>query len=155
MLIRRVKATVSAHVVIVDHKRDTNPVRILLTRLAYQDHRAGKYCFPGGYVDQGEELDEALKREVNEEIGLELLKYNLVKTVPVLQGEQSNIGFIYVCHDWAGTPAIKSHEILEIIWVDEPSFWQLDRDGQLAYPQMREQMSCLGWQSTRQETYPS
>ena len=32
----------------------------------------GKWCFPGGYVDRGEEVESAARREVLEETGLEV-----------------------------------------------------------------------------------
>ena len=32
----------------------------------------GKWCFPGGYVDRGEEVEAAARREVLEETGLEV-----------------------------------------------------------------------------------
>ena len=32
----------------------------------------GKWCFPGGYVDRGEEVEAAARREVHEETGLDV-----------------------------------------------------------------------------------
>ncbi|MBF0126255.1 MAG: NUDIX hydrolase [Magnetococcales bacterium] len=148
-LFDRVKATVSAHVLIVERPPSRRPegegARILLVRLAYKDHRWSKWSFPGGYVDQGETLEQALKREVVEEIGLQLFTCERVEAVPMLQSECPNIGFIYLCEEWTGEPAIKSREILETAWVDELSFRRMDQEGQLAYPQMRHQTGSLGW----------
>ncbi|MBF0341372.1 MAG: NUDIX hydrolase [Magnetococcales bacterium] len=141
----RIKATVSAHVLILDQRLRPDRVKILLARLAYRDHRARKWSFPGGYVDQGEGLETALKREVSEEIGVELVQCRYLETVPLLLIEAPNIGFIFLCDSWKGTPEARSREILETAWVDEETFWQLDREGQLAYPQMREQTRSLGW----------
>ena len=58
--------------VIFDDKK-----RVLLIRRASLPAR-GKWSFPGGVVGLGEELDEALKREVKEECGL------MVKPGPLL-----------------------------------------------------------------------
>ncbi|MBF0191803.1 MAG: NUDIX hydrolase [Magnetococcales bacterium] len=144
----RFKVTVSAHVLIVDRPvKPEDRVKLLLAKLAYTDHRANKWSFPGGFVDQGEGLEGALKREVSEEIGLELLQCRYLETVPLLLVESPNIGFIFLCDSWNGTPQVRSREILETCWVDEETFWRLDREGQLAYPQMRTQTGCLGWQA--------
>ncbi|GAB0058614.1 hypothetical protein SIID45300_02967 [Candidatus Magnetaquicoccaceae bacterium FCR-1] len=143
----RLRATVSAHVLILEHPAGSaERSRLLLARLAYRDHRAGKLSFPGGFVDQGEGLETALKREVFEEIGLELGQCRYRETVPLLHVEPPNVGFIFTCDRWSGSPGPVSCEILETLWVDEEQFWQLDREGRLAYPQMRDQIRHIGWQ---------
>lgn len=144
----RVKACVSVHVLIVDQPMpaaNNAELHILLARLAYKDHRANKWSFPGGYVDQGETLQIALQREVAEEIDLKLGHCRFIETIPQLQIECPNIGFIFLCDDWTGSPKVKSHEIKEIAWVNEATFWKLDQESQLAYPLMRDQTVCLGW----------
>ncbi|MBF0418033.1 MAG: NUDIX hydrolase [Magnetococcales bacterium] len=143
----RLKATVSAHVLILQQPRGSGPARLLLARLAYRDHRAGKWSLPGGFVDQGEGLETALKREVLEEIGLELEQCRYQETVPLLLADPPNVGFIFTCDRWRGEPRPVSREILETLWVDEAQFWQLDREGLLAYPQMADQTRFLGWHS--------
>ncbi|NGZ07006.1 MAG: NUDIX hydrolase [Magnetococcales bacterium] len=151
----RFKVSVSAHVLIRDSDHASQEARILLARLAYRDHRAGKWSFPGGFVDQGEGLEAALKREVAEEIGLELLQCRYLETVPVLLVESPNIGFIFLCDSWNGQAAPRSREILETLWVDEQQFWQLDQEGQLAYPQMRAQAHYLGWHPPKPDGAPT
>ncbi|MBF0261402.1 MAG: NUDIX hydrolase [Magnetococcales bacterium] len=142
----RLRATVSAHVLILEQPAGSRGgSRLLLARLAYRDHRAGKLSFPGGFVDQGEGLETALKREVFEEIGLELGQCRYQETVPLLLVEPPNVGFIFTCDRWSGTPGAVSREILETLWVDEKQFWQLDREGLLAYPHMRDQTRYIGW----------
>lgn len=46
---------------------------LLIRRSAASKHFAGKWDMPGGKVDPGEDIGDALCREVNEETGLEVV----------------------------------------------------------------------------------
>lgn len=59
-------------VIINEHKE------VLLTRRSMQIREPGKWCLPGGHVEHGEKLLEALCREVAEEVGLEVRKAELL-----------------------------------------------------------------------------
>jgi 8-oxo-dGTP diphosphatase len=45
--------------------------RILIAKRRQGDRLAGKWEFPGGKIDPGETAEEALKRELHEELGIE------------------------------------------------------------------------------------
>lgn len=144
----RVKTTISTHALITKEDSFTKKQQVLLVRLAYRDHRWRHWCFPGGYVDEGEELITALCREVREETSLELLSWERVGVTPLLGLQQPNISFIYRCDTWQGVAAACSRELIEVAWFDEEQFLAIAQaDGPLAYPShMRRQVKALGWQ---------
>lgn len=147
----RIKATLSAHALLVDESAGQGGNRLLLVRLAYRDHRSRKWAFPGGFVDDGESLDTALTREVQEEIGVRMRAWQQVEVVPFLEQERPHVGFLFRCTQWEGEPVCLSRELEELAWFDEASFWQMCQDGGLAYPEMCQQVACLGWRCREQE----
>lgn len=55
--------------------------RVLLVRRAHEPAR-GKLAFPGGFVDLGESGEGALRREISEEVGLEVPELEFLCTFP-------------------------------------------------------------------------
>lgn len=51
--------------------------RVLIAQRAPEDKLAGKWEFPGGKLEQGETLQECLKREIKEELDVEVEVLNL------------------------------------------------------------------------------
>ena len=55
--------------------------RLLLTRRAIDPHK-GTLDLPGGFVGEDESSEEALKREIMEELGAEVMEYKYIRSYP-------------------------------------------------------------------------
>ena len=111
---------------IIDHKNlkivvsialinDAN--EILLSKRPNNKHLAGLWEFPGGKVENGEAPENALIREIKEELNIDI---NHTCIAPLSFSEFDYKEFqllllLYVCRRWEGEP--KSMEDNEIIWV--------------------------------------
>ncbi|MDU6097497.1 MAG: NUDIX domain-containing protein [Staphylococcus epidermidis] len=94
--------------------------QLLLVQVRHRD----KYYFPGGKIDEGESLVEALQRELKEELRLELAKDEL-EFIGTIVGEaypQPNMltelnGFkVNRAIDWSKVET--DHEITDMKWFD-------------------------------------
>ncbi|MGH7267634.1 MAG: NUDIX domain-containing protein [Candidatus Rokuibacteriota bacterium] len=106
--------------------------RVLLTRRAIEPSR-GLWTFPGGYVDWGEDVREAARRETREEAGLTV-------DIEGLLGLYSYPGapvavVVYLASVPEGVePVACAHEVLDLAYF-EPEAIPWD---QLAFPSTRE-----------------
>lgn len=82
--------------------------KILLLRRKNTGYEDGNYCFPGGHVEKGEPIHEALIREVKEEIGINI-RENDLKLIHILNrkiDDNAYVDFIFECNKWEGNPYI-------------------------------------------------
>ena len=91
--------------------------RVLLTRRMAGSHLAGMWEFPGGKVEAGEGPEDALIRELHEELGIEIAKSDLA---PVTFASHAYPEFhllmpVYLCRRWQGR--VTAHEGQQLLWV--------------------------------------
>ncbi len=55
--------------------------KVLLVRRPFNKKRGGLWEFPGGKVEEGETLEEAIKRELNEELDVEVKVKELLSKI--------------------------------------------------------------------------
>lgn len=108
-LIRRIAPTFLVGVVgVIQNERG----EVLL--LEHVFHRHYVWGLPGGWMECGESPAQALRRELREEVGLEIEIETLLGVEPDETLRQLQIG--YLCHA-LGQPTHLSHEILAARWV--------------------------------------
>ena len=91
--------------------------RVLLARRPEGRHLAGLWEFPGGKVEAGERPEEALIREMSEELGIEIAEPCLA---PLTFASHTYATFhllmpLYACRRWQGVPVAKEGQ--ELAWV--------------------------------------
>lgn len=91
--------------------------RVLIARRPPGKAMAGLWEFPGGKVQSGETPEEALVRELKEELGIDTRGSCLA---PIAFASHSYERFhlvmpLYACRVWGGTP--HPHEGQELAWV--------------------------------------
>jgi 8-oxo-dGTP diphosphatase len=94
-----------------------NDGRILIAKRPLGKPMAGLWEFPGGKVDSGETPEECLIRELDEELGIKVIKACLAPFVFTSHDYDSFhlLMPLYLCRRWEGFVTAREHEA--IAWV--------------------------------------
>ena len=78
--------------------------RILLTRRPEGVHQGGLWEFPGGKIEEGEDLALGLEREIREELGLQVLSHRPLITVTHHYSDKSVLLDVHRVTAFSGSP---------------------------------------------------
>mgnify|MGYP001584233771 CR=1 FL=1 len=77
-----------------------------------EHHLAGMIVFPGGGIEEGETADEAIVREMKEELGVEVKEYKHLADYTYNDGCPVSV---FKITKWEGEP--KAYEAENLVWV--------------------------------------
>ena len=106
---------VGAHII-----NDKNQI-LLMKRNKNCRNKAGYWTIPGGRVELFQEVEEALKREIKEELGIdiEIIQLLSVTNDIIKEEEQHWVSPQFLCKITNGTPAnLEPQKCDEIAWFD-------------------------------------
>ena len=87
----------------------------------------GIVCLPAGHVEPNEDLEDALKREMREELGIHVKEMKFVcKNFYVASNGEKQHAYCYKITDYEGEP--ESNEAEEIFWETDLNNMTLDID---------------------------
>ncbi len=95
--------------------------RILLTQRPEGKHMGGMWEFPGGKVEAGESADDALRREMMEELGVDLCESCLQPFTFVTHDydDFSLLLLLYIARRWEGIPQSKEGQAMKWVYAHE------------------------------------
>ena len=97
--------------------------RIFATQRGYGDYKDG-WEFPGGKMEPGESPEEALKREIWEELETKMVVERLVQTVEYDYPKFHLKMHCFWCHIESGGLILKEHEAAR--WLSPEQFYSVD-----------------------------
>lgn len=98
MSIKRIEIAVG---IIINSKQE-----VFITQRMKGNHLADFWEFPGGKVEQylGESREQALYRELHEEVGIEVTQANLLTTMEYDYPDRSLKLHFFIVDEWTGKP---------------------------------------------------
>lgn len=100
---------------------------LILERPQSAESRGGTWEFPGGGLNFGETLEEALKREIAEETGLQSEILKPIYTWSIIKDESKQvIGIHFLCKVIGDTRVTLSEEHCDYAWVEVDNLLKYD-----------------------------
>lgn len=94
--------------------------RILITQRPYHVPHGGLWEFPGGKLEPNELADQALLREIKEEVGLNILKHQFLGEIHYQYPDKFVQLIVFLITQFSGTPSCLEGQ-LNIKWIEQSS----------------------------------
>uniref|UniRef100_UPI004047B01E 8-oxo-dGTP diphosphatase MutT n=1 Tax=Rheinheimera sp. TaxID=1869214 RepID=UPI004047B01E len=95
--------------------------QILLALRNAKQHQGGKWEFPGGKVEQDETVQQALARELQEEVAIEITQCQAFMQLEYAYPEKTVLLDIYLVTDFSGEPHGREGQPLRWVSIAELS----------------------------------
>lgn len=119
MGLNRFRACVAVYGILRDDRG-----HVLLMRRAGSGYRDGQLSLPAGHLEGDEDAVSGLRREVREELGVEVVRCELARVMHRRRetpGDDEYIDLFFDVTAWAGEPSIKEpHKCSELVWSADP-----------------------------------
>jgi 8-oxo-dGTP diphosphatase len=93
---------------------NSNKDEVLITKRTANQHLAGYWEFPGGKVEENEDVITALSRELFEELGITISNVEKLTVVNYEYPDKKVLLDIWKVYEWSGVPTGKENQ--EIAW---------------------------------------
>ena len=92
-----------------------NGTEVLITRRHDHDHQGGRWEFPGGKRHLGETMEECLRREFQEELGIDVEVGPLWRALSHLYPDRTVSLYFHLCSNASAPP--RPLDVAELRWV--------------------------------------
>src|SRR5262245_31588839 len=92
-----------------------NGAEVLIARRHDYDHQGGRWEFPGGKLHAGETVEQCLRREMLEEVDLEVVVGPLWRALTHIYPDRRVSIYFHLCLAHRGTP--RPLECAEVRWI--------------------------------------
>ncbi|MCD1125964.1 8-oxo-dGTP diphosphatase MutT [Jinshanibacter sp. LJY008] len=89
---------------------------IFVTQRFKDSHLAGYWEFPGGKVESGEDAEQALRRELQEEVGIEMTHSSLLTTLEYDYPDRQLTLHFFIVDGWQGEPEGREGQVSR--WIE-------------------------------------
>lgn len=98
--------------------------KVLITKRASHQHQGGKWEFPGGKVENVETSQEALRRELQEELGITIKSATHITDIIHQYTDKKVLLDVYEVKDWSGEAVGREGQPLR--WVEKAELEQYE-----------------------------